>query len=110
MSILWAEVKRRGKITMYSHTEYLNKLEIVQKLVGNYETIGDASIDPNRLKNLEELCMLTEELVEIIANEAYKIKRYEYSVHSSGDVSINYLKYIKEQVDDVLDDLDEYIK
>ena len=95
---------------MYSDTEYLNKLEIVQKLVGNYETIGDANIDPNRLKNLEELCMLTEELVEIIANEAYKIKRYECSVHSSGDVSINYLKYIKEQVDDVLDDLEEYIK
>ena len=94
---------------MYSHTEYLNKLEIVHKLVGNYETIGDASIDPNRLKKLEELCMLTEELVEIIANEAYKVKRYEDSVHSSGDVSINYLKYIKEQVDDVLDDLEEYI-
>lgn len=29
---------------------------------------------------------------------------------SSGDVSINCLKYIKEQVDDVLDDLEEYIK
>lgn len=27
-----------------------------------------------------------------------------------GDVSINCLKYIKEQVDDVLDDLEEYIK
>lgn len=95
---------------MYSDTEYLNKLEIVCKLVGNYETIGDASIDPDRVKNLEELCMLTGELVEIIADEAYKIKRYEGSVQSSGDVSINCLKYIKEQVDDVLDDLEEYIK
>lgn len=54
--------------------------------------------------------MLTGELVEIIADEAYKIKRYEGSVQSSGDVSINCLKYIKEQVDDVLDDLEEYIK
>lgn len=35
---------------MYSDTEYLNKLEIIQKLVGNYETIGDASIDPDRVK------------------------------------------------------------
>lgn len=95
---------------MYSGTEYLNKLEIVRKLVGNYETIGDASIDPDRVKNLEELCMLTGELVEIIADEAYKIKRYEGSVQSCGDVSINCLKYIKEQVDDVLDDLEEYIK
>lgn len=95
---------------MYSDTEYLNKLEIVQKLVGNYETIGDASIDPDLVKNLEELCTLTGELVEIIADEAYKIKRYEGSVHSSGDVSISCLKYIKEQVDDVLDDLEEYIK
>lgn len=95
---------------MYSDTEYLNKLEIVQKLVGNYETIGDASIDPDRVKNLEELCTLTGELVEIIADEAYKIKRYEGSVQSRGDVSINCLKYIKEQVDDVLDDLEEYIK
>lgn len=95
---------------MYSDTEYLNKLEIVRKLVGNYETIGDASIDPDRVKNLEELCMLTGELVEIIADEAYKIKRYEGSVQSSGDVSIHCLKYIKEQVDDALDDLEEYIK
>lgn len=54
--------------------------------------------------------MLTGELVEIIADEAYKIKRYEGSVQCSGDVSIHCLKYIKEQVDDVLDDLEEYIK
>lgn len=95
---------------MYSDTEYLNKLEIVQKLVGNYETIGDASIDHDRVKNLEELCTLTGELVKIISDEAYKIKRYEDSVHSSGNVSISCLKYIKEQADDVLDDLEEYIK
>lgn len=103
-------MKEEEKITMYSDTEYLNKLEIVRKLVGNYETIGDASIDPDRVKNLEELCTLTGELVDIIADEAYKIKRYEGSVQSSGDVSINCLKYIKEQVDDALDDLEEYIK
>ena len=89
---------------MYSDTAYLNKLEIVRKLVGNYETIGDASIDSDRLKNLEELCTLTGELVDIIADEAYKIKSYEGSVQSSGDVSIHCLKYIKELVDDALDD------
>lgn len=40
---------------MYSDTEYLNKLEIVQKLVGNYETIGDASIDPDRVKKFRRV-------------------------------------------------------
>ena len=34
-------MKEEKKITMYSDTEYLNKLEIVRKLVGNYETIGE---------------------------------------------------------------------
>lgn len=50
--------------------------------------------------------MLTGELVEIIADEAYKSKRYEGSVQSSGDVSngcltVDELKAIYKQAEEL---------
>lgn len=67
-------------------------LEVIRKLVGNIKPVGDASIDPERFKNLESLCYIVGFLVSDIEEVVYDNKdRYESSVRKNADYANEFL-------------------
>lgn len=80
--------------------------EIVTKIIGRIDAIGEFYTDRERYRNLEELCGLVSDLLGDIYGEANNIKRYEASVKSSGLFAYEFLKDLKEELDDVLEMLE----
>ena len=84
----------------------INLLDIVMKLNGSIEAVGTTHIDGERYDNLQELCMLSEDIIYLIGKEATNINKPQSSVHNSGERSLLHLKDIKSMIDEVLEDLE----
>ena len=66
--------------------------DIVMKLIGPIEPIGDSSVDPKRLENLKELCKLTELLVARIDRVSCENRdREEWSMKEAGKYADDFL-------------------
>jgi hypothetical protein len=66
--------------------------EIVQKLIGNIQPLGDSSRDPERFENLKAMCELVNNLVTAIDDVAYQYSEsHEYSVKEMGQYADNFL-------------------
>ena len=81
--------------------------EIIDRLIGNIHSVGSSEIDCDRYKNLEKYCELLCDMVDEIYCEAFNSKRVEYSMKKSGLKSIEYLKNIRQMIDECLDDVKE---
>ena len=70
-------------------------LDLVRKLVGPIEPVGDSSIDPKRLENLREQCQIIDGLIEDIKVVSRDIISQEHSVHLAGEIAKEFLKNLK---------------
>ena len=67
-------------------------IDVVRKLVGPVQPIGDSDIDRNRFENLKELTSLVEELVGDIRHIVPDKNREEHSLHRAGEYSFEFIK------------------
>lgn len=81
--------------------------EIIDRLIGDINSVGSSHVDCSRYENLEEYCELVYDMVNEICFEARKSKRYEYSMKKSGLKSIECLKNIRQMIDKCLGDVKE---
>lgn len=70
----------------------ISAIEIVTKIVGEVRPTGDSSRDLERLKNLKELCELTNELVALIDDiRTNNHHSHEHSVKLISDYAGNFI-------------------
>lgn len=66
--------------------------DVVLRLIGPVDPVGETNADNARFENLKALCELTEELVCIIDEVSYKNKdSYEYSVKRAGEYAFDFI-------------------
>lgn len=66
--------------------------EIIMKLVGKINPVGETTMDEERFENLKVLCELVDKLVVQIDNVSYRNKdAYEYSVKRAGEYAKDFL-------------------
>ena len=66
--------------------------EIVKKLVGKINPVGETTTDNERFENLRVLCALVENLIIDIDNVNYQNKQsHEYSVKRAAEYADNFL-------------------
>lgn len=85
-----------------SETKQINKLEIVNRLVGEISAVGDSSADSKRYENLKEFGTLTYEMVDKLCEETRNTNSSQSSVKRSGDYAVKQLKAIQERIEDAL--------
>lgn len=72
--------------------EKLELKDIVMKLVGNINPIGETNTDNDRFENLKNLCELVDDLVGKINDVSYKNKdSREFSVKRASDYANKFL-------------------
>ena len=83
------------------------QIEVMEKLVGPFTSLGDASRDDQRLENLQELGATLDYFIGGICEEAFNVNRYEYSMKKSGKTAVSILQDIHNAIGDTLDSLDK---
>ena len=72
-------------------------IDIVNKLIGEIEPVGETHTDEKRLENLKAMTALVDELLEKIAEIAQKENRVEYSIKVCGRHAANFLRQAIEE-------------
>jgi len=65
--------------------------DVVMKLIGPVEPVGETNTDNARFEHLNELCGLVEDLVSEINRVCPNKDSYEYSVKRAGEYAYNFL-------------------
>ena len=66
--------------------------DVVLKLIGPVNPIGESNTDDRRFENLKALCELTDHLVSIIDEVSYRNKdRAEYSMSRAGKYAFDFI-------------------
>jgi hypothetical protein len=66
--------------------------DVVLKLIGHVNPVGESAEDDKRFENLKSLCELTEDLVSLIIDIGYDNKnRCEYSMSRAGKYASNFI-------------------
>lgn len=66
--------------------------QIVEKLIGSIQPLGDSSVDGDRFNNLVEMCTLVDYLVGKIDDVNYQNKEsHEYSVVKASNYASEFL-------------------
>lgn len=69
-----------------------NIIEVVRKLTGQINPVGESTEDHFRLENLKMLCEVVNELVSDIDHVAYRYKnRYEHSIKECQKHAENFI-------------------
>lgn len=71
--------------------------EVVQKLIGSIEPIGDSGIDEIRLKNLKETTALVDALMQDIYNLRAHSGRHEHSIKQACRHASGFLTHIRSE-------------
>ncbi len=66
--------------------------EVVEKLIGNINPIGDTTQDTIRFGNLKNTCDLVDELISDIAHVANRKSSEEYSVKKAAEYASKRIK------------------
>lgn len=67
-------------------------LEVIEKLVGKINPVGETNADDERFENLKKLCEITNELIIKIDYVSCENKdRHEYSMKRAGEYSCKFL-------------------
>lgn len=69
--------------------------EIVDKLIGPIQPLGETNEDEQRFKNLQEMCTLTEHLVEKIQTVAWTMHFNQHSVQKAGQYADTFLNNLR---------------
>lgn len=65
--------------------------EIVNKLVGEIQPIGETTEDSKRFENLKTMTVLVDDLLTDIDNVAQGKNRYEFSIKQAGEYADKFL-------------------
>lgn len=76
----------------------MDLFDVVFKLTGPVEPVGDSGIDAQRLANLRTLCNLTAELLECIASVADARDGHMASVRAAKDVATKFMTELADGV------------
>ena len=68
--------------------------DVVKKLIGEIEPIGDSSVDEKRFENLKAMTELVDKLLTDIDGVASYKYRHEYSLKRAGVFANNFLDKI----------------
>ena len=67
--------------------------EIVMKLIGPVNPVGETRTDDERFENLKQLCELVDSLVVIIDKVTPNERRHEFSMKRAGEYASNFLTH-----------------
>ena len=73
----------------------MNNYQIIRKLIGAIEPVGESHIDSEMFENLQETCDLVEDLIADIYRVAQQANRPEASIGKAGRYAKNFLKDIE---------------
>lgn len=70
----------------------MNNIEIVNKLIGNIDPIGETNTDNDRFENLKRMCELASDIITNI-NHVYTSNRHsnEFSVKRASDFARSFI-------------------
>ena len=68
----------------------IDNYEVVKKLVGKINPIGETNTDDKRFNNLKEMCALIEKLLTLIAELHQYENNQQYSIKRSGMYAIKF--------------------
>ena len=70
----------------------INVYEVVKKLVGEINPVGETNIDDRRFENLKVMTELVDELLMDIADMGVRcFNNHQYSMKKASDFAINFL-------------------
>lgn len=69
----------------------MNYTDIVNKLIGDINPIGETNTDNARYENLKEMCQLASNLIEQIKHVALKKDSSEYSVKRAANFADKFI-------------------
>ena len=70
----------------------MTNTDIVKKLIGNINPIGETNTDDERFENLKEMCVLVNDLITDIDDMAYRnINSHEFSVKRAAQFAHDFL-------------------
>ena len=78
--------------------------EVIDKLVGSVEAVGETNTDGRHLNNLKVLENVLRHIIVTIGEETPNAKRYEWSMKESGEYAIAILRNTKAYIEDTLGD------
>jgi len=71
----------------------MTNFDIVNKLVGKINPVGETNTDNERFENLKEMCKLVDNFIVEIDNVGYENRESnEFSVKRAGEFATNFLK------------------
>jgi len=70
--------------------------QIVQKLIGKIDPIGETNEDNRRYGNLEEMCTLVNKLLFQIHQVSKEKDNHQHSIKRAGQYAYQFLKEVKE--------------
>lgn len=79
--------------------EQFDTYDVVKKLIGHINPVGESHTDEKRLDNLHETINLMKCLMNDIIDVAKKHDRHEHSVAECGKTAKEYLDFIKRLLD-----------
>lgn len=65
--------------------------EIVKKLIGQIQPVGETNTDNERYENLIKMCGLIEDLAADVNKVASEVSRQEYSIRRAGEYANKFL-------------------
>ena len=74
--------------------EFMELYEIVMKLVGPVQPVGETNIDARRLENMKELTQLVDQLLGQIENASRYADKAEASVKEIGQHARNFINEV----------------
>ena len=77
----------------------IDNYEVIKKLIGPIEPIGESQTDAKRLENLKSMCELVSCLLNDIYGAAYYRGRYESSMKEIGNYAQNFIDNTKKHMD-----------
>ena len=83
------------------------QIEVMEKLVGPFTALGDASRDDQRLENLQELGATLDYFIGGICEEAFNVNRYEHSMNQSGKTAVSILQELYDAIRNTLESIQE---
>lgn len=72
--------------------------EIVEKLTGEINPVGETAEDSKRFENIKEYALLINHLIWEMEKVAKNCDRYEYSIQRAGKYAENFLKELHEEL------------
>lgn len=75
--------------------------DVVKKLIGNIEPVGETREDEKRLANLIQMCELCDSILTELGDISYNYKdRGEYSIRECGLYADNFIERIKTELNE----------